>query len=432
MNRTRMFLLIGLLSLGNMLCVAHGKAATPPTETGRRSVDLATSADVDFAVKLYGQLSREKDYRNRNLFFSPYSIFSALSMTAEGARGETAAEMGQTLCFPAAAKNTGPDAAERPWDMGVLHAGIAALDRRYNAPKRPYMLRLANALWGERSHPFLQSYIDTIGRFYKTDGLFNVDFSNNHEAARLRINRWVEKQTEGKIKNLIPRGPIDEATRLVLTNAIYFNGTWRDAFDEEYTEPADFTVPSGKKTQVPMMFHLKDHRYTEDGSLQIVELAYKGDDLSMLAVLPKDAAGLAELERSLSHERIERWRAGLRSRKVEVHLPKFKLEMSFELKSVLTALGMKQAFTGSADFSGIDGMANYLYISAVIHKSFVDVNEVGTEAAAATAVITGKTGPPPPSAKPVEFRADHPFLFVICDNSSGNILFLGRMMNPAE
>ncbi len=431
MNRTRICMLIGAITLANTLCTATGEAATPPAEADRQSVDFAVKADVDFAVKLYGQLSADEKHRGRNLFFSPYSLFTALTMTAEGARGKTAAEMGQTLCFPDAARNAGPDAAAKPWNMGVLHIGIAGLDQRYNAPKAPYELRSANALWGEQSHPFLKSYVDTIDRYYGTDGLFDVDFIHHHEAARLRINRWVEKRTEEKIKDLVPKKLIDDATRLVLTNAIYFKGAWIEVFDEKDTKPAEFTVSPGKKVEVPMMFQMRKHPYMEDGSLQVLELPYRGDELSMLIVLPKDAAGLSKLERSLSSEQIGRWMADLRPRKVNVYLPKFKLESKFELRAALTALGMKLAFFDSADFSGMDGMRD-LCISAVVHKAFVDVSEKGTEAAAASAVIMGRSGVPRPSQKPVDFRADHPFLFAVYDNQNGNILFLGRMINPAD
>ncbi|MBN1396301.1 MAG: serpin family protein [Pirellulales bacterium] len=386
-------------------------------EPEKGAVDNAVAANGDFALDLYKQLSNER--RSENLFFSPYSIFSALSMTAEGARGETAEQMCKTLRFPGGNER-----------IAAIHAGLAELNRRYNAPDLPYELQVANALWGEKSHPFLRSYIDAIEKHYKTGGLFSVDFCRAPEAARLRINDWVEDKTNDKIKDLIAEGQIDSSTRLVLTNAIYFKGDWRDTFDPINTRPRDFSVSAEKKVRVPTMFQEESHLYWEDESLQVLELPYRGRDVSMLIALPRKVDGLPALEQSLSRERIGKWRARLRPRRVEVHLPKFKLETAFELKPTLERLGMKRAFAAAADFSGIDG-ERYLMLSAVIHKTFADVNEAGTVAAAATAVTGLATGMPPRTT-PAVFRADHPFLFMICDKQSGNILFLGRVIKPEK
>lgn len=258
----------------------------------KEPVDYAVTANSDFAVNLYKQLSKEK--QGKNLFFSPYSISSALTMTAEGARGETAEQMGQVLCFPKAAVRIGSDSQLIPWNVALIHSGITELNQRYNTPKLPYKVGVANALWGEQSHPFLQSYIDTIHKYYKTGGLFAVDFRHAPEAVRLRINRWVEEQTADKIKDLIPKRLIDSSTRLVLTNAIYFKGEWQDQFETYNTRSRDFNVSPDKKVKVPMMFKADGFRYAEDGSLQVVELPYKGRDLSMLVILPREIDGLPD------------------------------------------------------------------------------------------------------------------------------------------
>ena len=289
------------------------------------------------------------------------------------------------------------------------------------------VVHVANALWGEKTHPFLPAYVQTIHKFYKTGGLFPVDFKNNPEAARQEINAWVEKQTADKIKDLLGPGSVDESTRLVLANAIYFFGNWTNRFDPKDTRDQDFHVSGGEKARAPLMHQTHDYRYWANHSLQVLELPYKGDDFSMLVLLPRQAGGLAAVEKSLTAAKIVQLRAKLRSESIDVFLPKFKLETSYALNDSLQALGMKHAFVaGKADFAGIDGGTGYFFISQVVHKAFVDVNERGTEAAAATGVEE-KLAEDKPSAV---FRADRPFLFLICDNRSGAILFLGRMMNP--
>ncbi len=428
MRPSRLMMFAGMSAMAQVLGGFYATAGIlSAAEAGDGPVDYAVSANGRFAVDLYKRLSRENE--GENLFFSPYSITSALMMTAEGARGETAAEMGEALRFPAALRRAGDEAAEKPWDLAPLHRGFAELNDRFNAPNLPYELKVANALWGEQSHPFLQSYIDAVQKYYKTGGLFAVDFLHHAEQAGVRINRWVERQTNEKIKNLIPKGQLDSLTRLVLTNAIYFKAKWRDIFKEHSTRPADFFLSADRKTKVPMMFQKEKHRYAEDDSLQALELAYEGEQLSMLVFLPRKVDGLPRLEQTLSWRTIEAWRAKLRPREVRTYLPKFKLEMSFQLKRPLEALGMKRAFGGGADLSGIDGQ-RFLAISAVIHKTFIDLDEAGTEAAAATAVVAAGAAPPRPGSPPPVFRADHPFLFAICDNRSGCVLFLGRVTKP--
>jgi serpin B len=239
----------------------------------------------------------------------------------------------------------------------------------------------------------------------------------------------VEEQTGGKIKNLLQPSHLSPNTSLVLTNAIYFKGDWSSPFSKAGTKDEVFTVTEDKRVPVPMMHRTGRLNYSDGEDFQALELPYAGDDLSMVIVLPKKMDGLARVEESLTSEKLSAWLAKLGPRRVDVALPKFKVEAGFELQKVLPAMGMPLAFTGSADFSGIDGKRD-LFISAVIHKAFVDVNEEGTEAAAATAVVLARPSAvvrPPPA---VVFRADHPFAFLIRHNRSGSILFLGRVVNP--
>ncbi len=381
---------------------------------------LAAAEDADagalprgnntFALDLYGEL-RE---REGNLFFSPYSISTALAMTYGGARGNTAAQMEQVLHFEVTTKR--------------LHQAFGQLVETLNAQgaKGGYQLSVANALWGQQSVGFLKKFLDLTEKHYGA-GLRQVDFAAATEAARKTINAWVEKETQGKIKDLIQPGVLNALTRLVLTNAIYFKGTWAEQFDKKATRDAPFTLATRQQVKVPMMHKTENFGYTEAEDFQALELAYAGDDLSMVIFLPREVDGLAALEKKLSLENLESWLGGLRRQTVQVSLPRFTMTSEFGLQEVLKSLGMTDAFSlPPADFSGMNGHKD-LFISAVIHKAFVDVNEEGTEAAAATAVVMMRSAAPRP---PVVFRADHPFIFLIRDNTSGSILFIGRLVSP--
>ncbi len=364
-------------------------------------------------MDLYGQLDQEKP--SENLFFSPTSISLALAMTAAGAKGQTEAEMAQTLHLTGIL----------PQANAVYHA----LLERWNADgkDRGYQLRVANRLWGQKGYPFLEKYLAlTRQEFGAEMGI--VDFAKQTEAARREINTWIEKQTAGKIKDLIPEGAVNGTTSLVLTNAIYFKGDWMSPFEKEATHEEDFTVSTQRKVKVPLMRQKGFFSYLEDESLQAVELAYKGRGLTMLVLLPKKSDGLPALEKSLSAAKIDQVRSKFKARETILFLPKFKFDASFSLNKTLQALGMKSAFGRDADFSGIDGKRD-LFISDVIHKAFVDVNETGTEAAAATGVMMARSARPT-QVPPAVFRADHPFVFLICDRQDGNIMFMGRVANP--
>jgi serpin B len=403
---------LGLLGLGTLRLadMARATAGAGPWRGTDVKTDVAAvvKGNDAFAFDLYARL-REKE---GNLFFSPESISTALAMTYAGARGETAAEMAKTLHF-----TLKPD---------HLHPAFHALIDELNGAgkKRGYQLNVANALWGQEGYHFLKDFLELTRKNYGA-GLREVDFARNTEAARKTINAWVEKETQDKIKDLLQPGVIDSLTRLVLTNAIYFKGDWYRQFKKDLTRKEPFHVSAGKKIDVPTMHDTGSFKYLDGGSFQALEMQYKGKELSMVVLLPKKIDGLGELEKTLSADKLADWLPKLREQEVGVSLPKFKMTSEFSLKDTLAAMGMKQLFNAAtADLSGMNGKPD-LFVSAVIHKAYVDVNEEGTEAAAATGVVVTLKA----AAHPF-FQADHPFAFLIRDNHSGSILFLGRVVNP--
>jgi serpin B len=291
---------------------------------------------------------------------------------------------------------------------------------------RPFELHVANALWGQQGYGFLNEFLDVTKANYGA-GLREVDFVKAPDDARQTINRWVEERTQDKIKELIQPGILNPMTRLVLTNAIYFKAPWQTPFSPALTKDEEFQVMADRKVKVPMMHHAGGYKYVDGGNFQLLDMPYKGQDQSMVVLLPKTIDGLGELEKTLTAQSLDTLLAKGRQQQVQVTFPKFKFTQEFELNKKLAALGMPLAFSDKADFSGMDGRKD-LYISNVIHKAFVDVHEKGTEAAAATAVVVAtKSAPPAPK---VVFQVDHPFVFVIRDNRTGSILFLGRVINP--
>lgn len=387
----------------------------------KEDVAAFVKGNTAFALDLYARLKDHPQVRSEggNLFFSPYSISTALAMTADGARGQTATQMASVLRFP----DSGNPAAA----FGRLQKDLQA-----NAEKSGCELNIANALWGQKGHSFLEDFLRTIEAGYGA-GLNEVDFGRPEEA-RKTINTWVERQTKDRIKDLIAPGVLNHLTRLVLTNAIYFKGDWAVQFKEENTAQADFFLAAGsddaepKRVQVPMMHQKGDFAYGETDEIQVLSLPYEGKTLSMLILLPKAGSSLTSLESGLDAELLEAALDRLRSQEVEVYLPRFTMTSGpLELKGPLGALGMVDAFNPTAaDFSGMDGSRD-LSISNVVHKAFVEVNEEGTEAAAATGVVMRLVSV---RQTPV-FRADRPFLFLIRENQTGSVLFMGRMMNPA-
>lgn len=378
-----------------------------------------------FALDLYIQLKKEEEeehppgpLQGGNLFFSPYSISTALAMTYAGARGKTAQQMADVLHFTLELEPLGQTFAE-------LEAQLKAVQE-----KGQILLSIANALWAQAGYSFLQEFLDLVIKHYKAKQSY-ANFAN-HEAARQEINAWVEQQTNSKIRELIPKGLLDALTRLVLVNAIYFKGNWASRFDKDTTMNAEFWVTPDTSVTVPMMTQEHEFKYADipQEHLQILELPYEGEDLSMIILLPTEKDGLAALENSLCMEKLDGWLEPLWPQKVMVYIPKFKLNSGFSLAKMFSAMGMPDAFQeGVADFSGMDGTRE-LHISAVIHKAFVEVHEEGTEAAAATAVVMKGRGIS--FAPTLTFRADHPFLFLIRDNRSGSLLFLGRVIDPTK
>jgi serpin B len=364
-----------------------------------------------FATNLYAQLSK----RPGNLFFSPDSISAALAMTYAGARGETAEEMASTLHFTL--------------DQQQLLAAYGGLMRQMNAngKNRGYQFAIANALWGQKGYGFLEGFLRTTHENFGA-GLREVDFATASEEARRTVNQWVENQTNRKIKDLLAPGSVNAATRLVLTNAIYFKADWVMPFAKNRTKKEAFLLPGGGQVGIGMMHKNEELRYFEAPDFQVLELPYQGRDLAMIVFLPKKVDGLAEFEKQFSASEMQTWLGKLSRYQVDVAVPKFQLTEEFQLKQTLSALGMPLAFTaGKADFSGMSTHEN-LYLDEVVHKAFVDVNEEGTEAAAATGVVVRTL-----AARVVPkatFRADHPFVFVIRNHKTGSIVFMGRMANP--
>ena len=396
-------LLISLTVLQPAARAAETKALTAADQT-------AVEDNNAFAVALYGQLRGQKG----NLFFSPESISTALAMTYAGARGETAAQMAKALHF------TLPPAQ--------LHPAMGALLKNLNAPHDSYQLSVANALWAQQGYQFLDSFLSLLKTDYGA-GMNQVDFKGATEAARVTINQWVEEKTQDKIKDLLHPGALRPDTRLVLTNAIYFKGNWETQFDKAQTRDEDFYLSPEEKASVPLMHREGGFNYFDGGSFQALEIPYKSKELSMIVFLPRDRSGLPALEQSLTANTQQWLRQLAPVAKVIVSLPKFKMTREFELGRTLAAMGMPQAFASDADFSGMTGHRDFA-ISDVIHKAYVDVNEEGTEAAAATAVTMRAMAMRAPTQPPPVFRADHPFVFLIRDHHSNSILFMGRLTDP--
>ncbi len=385
---------------------------TGSTQTGIQEV---VNANNKFAFDLYSEFNKTK---KGNIFYSPYSISAALAMTYEGAKGQTANEMKSVFHFP---------------ENNVLRPSFSAIYSDINKSAKNYELRTGNALWAQKDYSFLEDYISRVEKYYGGKAT-NLDFAGESEKSRQIINNWVEDQTNNKIKDLIPAGTLDEMTRLVLTNAIYFKGIWVKQFNEDETRDRDFRISSNNNVKVKMMQRTDDESifgYTENNQLQILEMPYSGEKLSMLVFLPKDD-DIESLENSITTEKLSEWKEDLKEQKVNIFIPKFKFETKYFMADTLAEMGMPTAFGGAADFSGMTGKMN-LAISQVIHQAFVEVSEEGTEAAAATAVgmpigVADSKKEPKISV----FRADHPFIFLIQQKSTGNVLFMGRVVDPTK
>lgn len=391
-------------------CSPATMSAGPPPKVDNNVKNVAQSNN-SFAIDLYEKLKENEG----NLFFSPSSISTALAMTCAGARGKTADEMKTTLRFTL--------------DDKTLHPAMGNLAKFLTLKQKGCTLSIANALWGQKGYNFLQEFLDLVKKSSGA-GLNEVDFAGATEQARKIINAWIEEKTNNKIKELIKPGVLKPLTRLVLTNAIHFKGTWKKQFKKNETLKAKFHLTRQKSVQAKMMHMRKEKfKYLKGDDFQALELPYTGDNLSMLIFLPDKVDGLAKFEKKLTGENLKNWTSRIRSKKIDLlAIPRFKMTCEFSLANTLKELGMVSAFSMDADFSGMNGRKD-LFISAVIHKAFVDVNEEGTEAAAATGVVIKLKSVAP---RRTIFRVDHPFLFVIRDNRTGAILFMGRVTNPAS
>jgi serpin B len=378
-------------------------------------MEKLTADNRAFAFDLYQQLRGQ----DGNLFMSPHSISVALAMTYAGTRGETEAQIRQALHFNLAAAKLHPA-------FNALQLELAKREQDKTDPKQTnFRLSVVNALWGQTGYKFMPDYLDLLALNYGA-GIRLLDYKADPEAARKVINDWVAGQTADKIKDLIPSGAIDRATALVLTNAIYFNAPWMYPFAKEQTQPGPFTLLDGSKIEVPLMNITKNFPLYTGSGFSAVELPYAGGQVSMVLLVP-DAGKFASFEQGLNAAQWETIRKGLNYANIQLSLPKFSFTSEFTLNDPLIKLGMTDAFTpGKADLSGMDGTRS-LYITKALHKAFVKLDEQGTEAAAATAVIVGLTAMP---AQPVTLKIDRPFLFLIQDKPSGEILFMGRVVRP--
>lgn len=403
----------GLLALWMMPAILIALPRLPTVRAEMRPPTVPSRAAVEslngFAFDSYRRLASDSE---ENLFLSPASVSTALAMTYAGASGNTEAQMAKVLRLPRRDVH--------------LQAGtvVEYLNRIGNRDKLE--LTVASALWGQTDHPFRGDFLGLLQSRYQVS-LQRVDFRGDPEAARLRINDWVEAHTNDKIRDLLGPGVLTPQTSLVLSNAIYFRGFWSSPFVVSSTQPLPFTTAMGEKKLIPTMFQTAPFKYAEDPTAQCLEMPYQGGELVMTILLPRRVDGLRGLERSLDAAALVKWVGKLRRQKLDVYLPKFSLTAEFKLKQVLTALGMPDAFDeGRADFSAMTDKGK-LFIQEVVHKGFVDVNEEGTEAAAATGVIMAPTSA---VVNKLEFRADHPFVFLIRDASSGLVLFVGRLNDP--
>ena len=409
---TKKFILIGLavilfagIATAAVLFLYPYQPNQPPkaddTGSTQQGIKDVANANNKFAFDLYSQLDKSE---NVNLFYSPYSISVALAMTYEGAKGKTADEMKSVFHFP---------------EINILRQNFAAIYNDINKGAKDYELRTGNALWVQQDFPFLADYKNRVEKYF-SGKVANLDFVSESEKSRQTINSFIEEQTNNKIKDLIPTGFLNEMTRLVLTNAIYFKGTWQWEFDTSDTRDSDFKITPTNLVKTPMMNMDPDKaslKYADTGDLQILELPYKGDEISMLVLLPSE--NLDAIETALTAEKLNEYKSKMKETKLDsISLPKFEFDTKYFMRDVLSALGMPTAFSESADFSGMTGKRD-LFISFVIHQAHVKVDEKGTEAAAATAVGSQTTSDRPRT----DFRADHSFIFFIQDKRTRNNLF---------
>lgn len=417
MNKKFLTIGIALLMVATAAAVYFLFPDQPPetddTGSTQSGIQQVVDANNKFAFDFYSEISKEEE---GDIFYSPYSISAALAIAYEGAKGQTADEMKSVFHFP---------------ESHILRPNFAAIYNEINKKGKEYKLSTGNALWAQQDYQFLSDYLSKVEKYYGGKAA-NLDFVGESEKSRQTINSFIEQQTNDKIKDLIPQGVLTENTRLVLTNAIYFKGTWANQFDKSDTRDQDFTTISGQKVKAPMMQLTgedAEFNYGETDDIQILEMPYAGEGLSMLVLLPKEN-NLEAVEASLTNDKLSEWKNMLSEQRVDIYVPKFKFDSKYSMVETLSNMGMPTAFTDTADFSGMDGTQDLL-IKDVVHQALVEVNEEGTEAAAATADV-GYTTESIKPRMPIIFRADHPFIFIIQEKGTGNILFMGRVADPTK
>ena len=401
-------IIIGVFYSGLFTQSNNVQAKAIDTFATSESVTSLSDSMNDFSLNLYQHIISET---NGNVFFSPYSIFVALAMTYEGAHGDTAEQMNNVLGF------------EQNNEVSLCSFG-----RIYNLLNidAKYTLNTANALWTKEDYPFLEEYLNFIDNYYMGKAT-DVDFTKPDEAAEI-INKWVEENTGGKIEDMLSSGDISPGTVLILSNAIYFKGLWLTQFNVEETVDRDFKLATGETIEVPTMVSTNSEvyfNYTETKDMQLLELPYKGDAVSMIILLPKEN-DLIMVEQTLNKENLSIWLDSMYPANIDICLPKFTFKTEYNLKNILIDMGLDIAFSSNADFSGMNGYGG-LFIEKVLHKAFVEVNEEGSEAAAATTVHVLETAMPGPTKV---FDADHPFIFLIQHKETDTILFMGSVENP--
>jgi serpin B len=389
---------------------------------------LVAQSNNQFAVDLYQKLRDNQG----NLFFSPYSLFTALGMTYAGARGTTQEQMAQVMSLPTSAevlRKMGLSREPIPPAAFAHMCGSLTAELNANDEAGRHELSIVNAMWGRKDMGFLRDYLRLVEGQY--NGRFqNLDFARAEQSART-INAWVQEQTKGKITDLVSPAALSDLTSLVLTNAVYFKGRWMEPFQKNGTTLQPFRQPGGLSRQVSLMHLHKALGYAETDDLQILELQYVGERLSMVILLPRQVEGITKLDEQLTGTSLSKWLSLIAKTEVSASIPRFQADSTFNLNSALIALGMTEAFSESADFSGMVGrLTTPDFLSDVVHKACVDVDEEGTEAAAATGVRMAASAPDPSEYK--TFTADHPFIYLIRDRVSGSVLFLGRLVDPAS
>lgn len=375
-------------------------------------IEKVTTANNQFAIDMYKQINGQTDQANKNAFFSPYSLSTAMAMLYAAAEGETKQQIQKTFHYP---------------ELAILNPNSAALYNQFNKPNPDYKLTTVNDLWMQQGLTPNKAYVDTVQRYYGGQ-VTNLNFEGSPDPSRLIINKKIAKHTNQLIPKLLPEGSIKPITVAVLTNAVYFKGDWQVPFEVQSTTDQPFYTHRGTNPNVKMMQLQSYFRYHEDKRVQVVQLPYKGDDLSMLIVLPKskDKAAMQQLVQDLSAGKIKKWSADLVGQEVNVQLPKSRLDASYQMKNLLTDMGMPKAFQKGARVNLFDNSPP-IKIDNVYHQAVVIVDEKGTEAAAATGITAVAVSAPAP---PVVLKADHPFIFMIKDNKTDAILFLGQVNEP--